>query len=258
MEEPFIAGEPFVVLSRVDSTNTYALARIAEGPVAEGTAYCALEQTAGKGQRGRRWSSAPGENILLSLVLRPRRLPPGDQFLLSAAAALGVLDLLRAHAGPLSRIKWSNDLYWQDRKMGGMLIENQLRGSEWSYAVVGIGLNINQLSFPTGLPNPVSLREVTGRRHEVGPLARQLCLALGRRYAALRPGSHETLLEEYTRALYRLDEPAPYVYRGRKLEAVIRGVEKTGRLLLEERGRLLRADFGELVFLPAEAQGSRP
>src|SRR5690242_12101775 len=121
-------GEPLIALPEVDSTNNYAMARIAEGPVKEGTTWFAWKQTAGKGQRGRPWQSQPGENVLLSTVLRPFRLLPSQQFMLSAAVALGVSDLVSMYAGAAVKIKWSNDVYIGDKKAGGVLIENVIRG----------------------------------------------------------------------------------------------------------------------------------
>lgn len=246
---PAPIGHHIIELMTVDSTNNYAMGRVNEGAVTEGTVYCAYQQTAGKGQREKVWLTEPGMNILLSAVLQPGWLALSDQFLLSATVALGVYDFFSGYAGDLTKIKWSNDLYWGDRKAGGILIENVLRGNNWSYAIAGIGININQVGFPAPLPNPVSLRQITGRTYDVKSLATELCAHLDRRYRQLRDGSGRSgILEDYVARLYRLDETASYRMNGQTFEGVIRGVQPDGKLILEKDGRVLQVDFGEIAF----------
>lgn len=248
-------GDPFITLSEVDSTNNYAMARISEGPVQEGTTWFAWSQTAGKGQRGHLWQSRPGENVTLSVVLKPLNLRCSDQFMLSASIALALRDLVSHYTTQPAKIKWSNDIYIGDKKAGGILIENVIRGSSWSYAIVGIGLNVNQLCFPDDLPNPVSLAGVTGTRHDVLEVARTLCHFLGRRYAALSEEHFTGILSEYTASLYRLGEAQRFRAGTETFTALIRGVETDGRLRVERNGRLVRFDFGEVIFL-MEAGGT--
>src|SRR5258708_3284634 len=151
-------GHSFIELQSVDSTNNYAMARAAAGDAAHGTLFFAYEQWAGKGQRGRTWTSIPGENIILSAVLEPVALPASQAFLLSACVALACHDLFSQYAGPEQPlIKWPNDLYWRDRKAGGILIENSFKGNQWTLAIAGMGININQVVFPATARNPVSL-----------------------------------------------------------------------------------------------------
>jgi BirA family biotin operon repressor/biotin-[acetyl-CoA-carboxylase] ligase len=242
-------GEPFITLSEVDSTNNYAMARIAEAPVAHGTTWFAWKQTAGKGQRGHNWVSAAGENVLLSIVLKPGGLQASSQFFLSAAVALALHDLAKEYAPDQAKIKWSNDLYLNDKKAGGILIENILRGNEWHYAVVGIGLNVNQEIFPPDLPNPVSLRQVTGHHHEVLPLAGALCQHVARRFASLTPANFTAILSEYTQALYQLGEMQTFQRGKETFQAVIRGVDAQGKLLLQKEEQTFSVDFGEVTFL---------
>lgn len=247
---PLLMGHPFVELPAVDSTNNYAMRQVNEGEVTEGTAYFAFEQTAGKGQRGKAWYAGAGESILLSLVLQPAMLRPGDQFMLSAAIALGTLDFFSKYAGESCRIKWSNDIYWGDRKAGGMLIENVLRGNTWQYAIAGIGLNINTPDFPEHLPNPVSLRQITGRSWEVRTLALELCGCIGKRYFGLSPDEFGSVIGDYKQALYRLEVPAQYRSPERGIfTATITDVEADGKLVMQKEGERLRFDFGEVEFV---------
>ncbi|AWO01732.1 biotin--[acetyl-CoA-carboxylase] ligase [Chitinophaga alhagiae] len=244
-------GNPFAVLDRVDSTNNYAMARVNEGPVTDGATWFAMEQTAGKGQRGRQWHSAPGENIMLTTVLQPA-LALHQQFMLSVAIALGAYDLFSKYAGDEARIKWSNDIYWRDRKAGGILIENVLRGNIWQYAIAGIGININTPHFPENLANPVSLRQITGKTWDSVALAHELCACLQRRYSHLQAGSYQPLLQEYKNCMIRFNEPALYRKNGEIFTGVIRDVLPDGRLCLEKGNEMLQLGFGEVEFVFAK------
>lgn len=241
-------GFPFHVLNTVDSTNNYAMARVSEGPVTAGSTWFAMEQTAGKGQRGKQWRSEPGENIMLSTVLQPA-LGLHQQFMLSVAVALGAFDFFRKYAGDESRIKWSNDIYWRDRKAGGILIENVLRGSVWQYAIAGMGLNINTPRFPDELQNPVSLRQITGREWDTIALAQDLCRHLDKRYQQLSPDTYPAMLTDYKSHLYRMEEPALYRINGEVFQGVIRDVLPDGRLCLEKNKEILELGFGEVEFV---------
>lgn len=242
-------GQYFEELDVTDSTNNYAMARVSNGQIGHGYACSARRQTAGKGQRGKDWHTEEGTAIILSAVVEPAHLPPGDQFMLSATVALGALDFFRRYAGTETSIKWSNDLYWRDRKAGGILIENVLRGNRWSHAVIGIGININEERFPPQLPNPVSLKQITGHHYDVRQLTQELCTCLERRYRQLQPSQYARILAEYTGALFRLNEPARYRNRQGDFRATIKGVKPDGRLLLQTDEQLLEALQGEIEFV---------
>ena len=177
-------GAPLIELPSIDSTNIYAMEQIKAGKAISGSCYNTPFQTHGKGQHGRVWESEKGQNLLCSYVLELKSLNPSknwgpeDQKGLSAAVAIGAKAFFGAHAGEETLIKLPNDIYWRDRKAGGILIENSLRGTEWTWAVIGIGFNINQTSFSPDAPNPVSLRQITGRQWEIARLQTELSKAL--------------------------------------------------------------------------------
>jgi BirA family biotin operon repressor/biotin-[acetyl-CoA-carboxylase] ligase len=177
-------GAPLIELPSIDSTNIYAMEQIKAGKAISGSCYNTPFQTHGKGQHGRIWESEKGQNLLCSYVLELKSLNPSknwgpeDQKGLSAAVAIGAKAFFGAHAGEETLIKLPNDIYWRDRKAGGILIENSLRGTEWTWAVIGIGFNINQTSFSPDAPNPVSLRQITGRQWEIARLQTELSKAL--------------------------------------------------------------------------------
>ena len=164
----------FNILDTVDSTNNYAMAKVHAGMARHGMVWFTREQTAGKGQRGKSWKSDKGKNIAMSLVLEPGRLQINDQFHLSAAVAISCFEFFAAFAGEETKIKWPNDLFWRDRKAGGILIENVLQGKIWKWAVVGIGLNINQTKFDKSILNPVSLKQITGKTFDIIELGKSL------------------------------------------------------------------------------------
>lgn len=177
-------GAPLIELPSIDSTNIYAMEQIKAGKAISGSCYNTPFQTHGKGQHGRVWESEKGQNLLCSYVLELKSLNPAknwgpeDQKGLSAAVAIGAKAFFGANAGDETLIKLPNDIYWRDRKAGGILIENSLRGTEWTWAVIGIGFNINQTSFSPDAPNPVSLRQITGRQWEIARLQTELSKAL--------------------------------------------------------------------------------
>ena len=157
------------------STNSEALSLGDDAP--HGFVVWAVEQTAGRGQRGNTWEAAPGCNATFSLVLRPGDFPPARQFELSMAVSLAitsVLDELLAGAGKHSCVKWPNDIYVDDRKICGILIENSITPSRISRMVVGVGLNINQTLFVSDAPNPVSLAMLTGLPCDVGEVVERV------------------------------------------------------------------------------------
>jgi BirA family biotin operon repressor/biotin-[acetyl-CoA-carboxylase] ligase len=240
-------GHPFIILPSIDSTNNYAMRQIQAGLANHGITWFAQEQTAGKGQRGKSWLTTPNQNIILSTVVVPR-LPVNRQFLLSATVALACYDFYKNYAAEETSIKWPNDIYWRDRKAGGILIENVFRGADWLFAVVGIGININQVQFDPSLPNPVSLKQITGKDFDAVALGKALCNALELRYQQLIANGAEPILSAYQQVLYKLNQPVSLKKGNILFETTIRGVSETGRLLTKDVIER-EFDFGEVEFV---------
>lgn len=184
-----LLGAPLIELSTIDSTNIYAMAQIKAGLAKSGSCYTADFQTNGKGQHGRVWESSKGQNLLCSYILELNTLDalknwtPADQIGFSASIALGARAFFAAFAGSETKIKKPNDIYFSDRKAGGILIENLVRGQEWTWAVIGIGMNINQTEFsPEALnsvsSNPISLQEITNQSWDIKKMQEHLSDAL--------------------------------------------------------------------------------
>jgi len=209
--------------------------------------FFAHEQWAGKGQRGKSWTSTPGENIILSTVLEPVNLAIIQQFALSVTVALACHDLFSRYAGKEdTTIKWPNDLYWRDRKAGGILIENSFKGDQWAFAIVGTGININQTRFPDTARNPVSLKQITGRPFDAVEMAHELGACLEVRYQQLTKGS--PLLKEYNQRLYRKDQSVRLKKDQAVFETVVKGVAPTGELITQDSLER-RFSFGEVEWL---------
>jgi BirA family biotin operon repressor/biotin-[acetyl-CoA-carboxylase] ligase len=244
MDKP---GEPFIELLTVDSTNIYAMEQVHARLATPGTAYFAHEQQKGKGQRNKQWQSEPGQNLILSVVIKPPQTDPGINFPLSAAAALACHDFFKKYAGDETAIKWPNDLYWRDRKAGGILIENVIRGGIWEFAIIGIGININQVIFDPSLPNPVSLKQITGKDFIAVQLARELCGNLKIRLDQLEEGFFP-LLSDYNEALYGRNMSRKFKLAGDVFEGFIKSVSGEGELIIMQDAER-RYRFGEIEWI---------
>ena len=220
----------FTHLTETRSTNQWMQEELPRGTYEEGWVVYTDYQTAGRGQRGNHWESEPGKNLLLTLLLQPRNLPARGQFILSEAVALGCLDYLSGQADGFS-IKWPNDLYWQEKKIAGILIENDLSGPNIGNCYVGIGLNINQTDFRSDAPNPVSLRQITGRETDLKEALDGLYNAILHRYSQI--DQRQQLHHDYLSHLFRYGIPAPFHNETEgTFTAVIDDVEPSGYLVL--------------------------
>ena len=253
-------GKPFIELQSIDSTNKYAMGLIhgdllpdGHGEAQHGMAVFTHEQTAGKGQRGKKWTSQKDLNIALSILLNPYPLSVPEQFKLSVCIAVSACDFFSKYAGDETKVKWPNDIYWRDRKAGGILIENIVQSGQsavgsWQWAIIGIGININQTDFDPDLPNPVSLKQITGKIHEPIDLAKELCSIIEKNYQLLIAGNFMTLFNKYQIHLYKKDEKVKLKKGTRVFETTIKEVSVTGQLVtqhsIEER-----FDFGEVEWV---------
>ena len=228
-------GNPFIELQSVDSTNNYAMARIHEGMAQAGTAIFAHDQTKGKGQRSKSWTSEKNANISISLILQPSFLSVSNQFKLSACMAVATQHFFSKYAGEETTIKWPNDIYWRDRKAAGILIEN-IMGSDavqWKWAVAGIGININQTNFGAELKNPVSLKQITGKDQDTVYLAKEFCRITDHFYKTLIQHNFESILKVYNKHLYKKNQLVKFKKGSRIFKAMVKEVLINGQLVLE-------------------------
>ena len=224
-----------VHLAETDSTNRWLREQGGEENMLVWTDF----QTAGRGCGTNTWESARGQNLLFSLLIHPVAVRPSEQFRISMAISLAIVDALACYTDGLS-IKWPNDIYWHDRKICGILIENRLSGGVIRDCIIGMGLNVNQQQFVSDAPNPVSLRQILGHDVEREEVLRKIVEGFkidendGPRYRSL---------------LYRRTGFHPYRDAGGDFEAELIDVEDDGHLLLRDRaGRKRRYAFKEVNF----------
>ncbi len=221
---------------------------IHEGGGKHGLAIAALEQTAGKGQRGKSWQAQPGKNIALSVIIKTDMLKPAAQFPLSMAVALAAYDFIKKYVPGEIAIKWPNDIYWRNRKTGGILIENVLSGSRWKWAVAGVGININQTRFNKNLPNAVSLRQITEREFDINKVIEELYEKIMQRVNKLHEQPFEKLLKEYNSHLYCRNEKVKLKKGSLVFETVVGSVSAHGQLHTKDAIERV-FDFGEVEWL---------
>jgi BirA family transcriptional regulator, biotin operon repressor / biotin---[acetyl-CoA-carboxylase] ligase len=225
-------GTPFIELHTVESTNNYAMGLVHEGVAQHGTAVFAHEQTKGKGQRNKEWISQKGNNIALTVIIEPKELTISESFFLSMCIAVSAQQFVSKSLGEEVKIKWPNDIYWRDRKAGGILIENVLQGNIWKYAVAGIGLNINQTEFPELETKAVSFKQVTGQDFSPLDLAQELCGIIDENYKLLLNAS-ETIVHHYKSCLYKLNETVRLKKDSRVFNARVKDVSTMGELIVQ-------------------------
>lgn len=257
MQEPFlhnVQNSVIIELQSVDSTNNYALSLLKGDNLTErqlvvshGLSVFAREQTQGKGQRGKKWHSNAGENIAVSIIIAPKPILLSSQFLLSAAVALGVASFLQKYIKEKVSIKWPNDIYIQDRKAGGILIENIINGMEWRWAVAGIGINVNQKHFDDSLPNPISLTQITGAHYDSLLLSKDLVMSV-LNYIRYVKTDAATVINSYNEKLYRRGVPTKFKKDNRIFEAKVEKIDEAGGLILKHTIEE-RFEFGEIVWM---------
>lgn len=236
-----------VRLEEVDSTNSY-LRTYSPHSDADMIVVTTEYQTAGRGQGTNHWESARGENLLFSLLIHPSWVPVGRQFLLSEAGALAIKEVLDHYTEGIS-LKWPNDIYWHDSKLSGTLIETSVSSQGIRKCIYGVGLNVNQTSFPSTLPNPVSLRQILGHDVDREKLLQALLASFRKYYELTREGAYGAISELYFESLYWRDGYHVFRDQDGQFEGKIFGVEDDGRLLLHDReGRVREYAFKEVEF----------
>lgn len=240
-------GKDVLFLPECHSTNDKALQLIREGKAQEGTIVVCAHQSQGKGQRGNSWESEPGQNLTFSLVLKPGFLDITEQFLLNMMISNSVRRLFQEYVPDL-KVKWPNDLViptWG--KIGGILIENIISSGIWEYAVVGIGLNINQRRF--GAAKATSLSLVTGGQFDLGELFKLLISHIEQGFIGLKKGKSEQVLKDYLHHLFLRDQWAVFCQGEDEFEGKISGVSREGRLQMKLRdGSSKSFDLKEISF----------
>lgn len=242
-------GQNKIELPTVDSTNNFAANLIKKTNVLDGTVILSEKQTNGRGQAGNSWLSAQGDNITCSYILKPNFLKIEEQFYLSMITSLAIVNVL-SNLNITSRIKWPNDILIGSRKVCGILIENSLSGNIFSYSIIGIGLNVNQTSFETGL-SATSIANVIGQIQVKDRVLRNLSAELERYYLRLKAGKKSEIKEEYLTSLHGFQQVLKFedCATGQQFHGEITDISERGPVLIRTGNEVKSYLFKQVKFL---------
>lgn len=210
-------------VEQTDSTNTLMREMLAKGewPKNEGFLRAGF-QTAGRGQTGNGWESEPDKNLICSILL-----PNKNLYFLNIAVSVAIIRLI----GEPFTIKWPNDIYYRDKKLAGILLENAIVGSIVKYSIAGVGLNVNQTKFTSDAPNPVSLKQITGKTYDIDQLMKDLFEEV----KAVLNEPEERIWSKYKDHLYHREGWYTYEDQNGRFEARIIDVLPTGEIVLKDK-----------------------
>jgi BirA family transcriptional regulator, biotin operon repressor / biotin---[acetyl-CoA-carboxylase] ligase len=218
-------------------------------PLAEGTVIMADNQYAGRGQHENTWHAEPGLNLTASIFLKPVFLAVNKQFRLNMAISIALRNALKTRVAERIAIKWPNDIYCLERKLGGILIENSISGSQYKTAVIGIGINVNQVTFNSQqVKAAVSLREILQENVNLTELLAEICSHVEGQYLRLK-GNSDNLTDDYLSGLYRFGQISTFKDKNGSFEGVIENVTPDGALVVATEGRNKVYSFKEIEFI---------
>jgi len=243
-------GRKIIYLPSCHSTNDQAAAVVRDNKAFEGTLVVTCNQTAGRGQRGNHWEAEAGKNLTFSLILKPVFLAANEQFRLNIAISLGIHEFINVYLSKTdTKIKWPNDLYHKDKKLGGVLIENSLKKYVLESSIVGIGLNINQTQFTEA--KAISMKMASGQTddYDLELLLTALAETLESNYLLLISGSWEVIKRRYLNHLYWYQEDHVFCHDNQYFSGRIVGIDTAGRLALDLGQTLRYFSLKEITFI---------
>lgn len=244
-----IIGNQIIRIQATDSTNNYANEIIKTKEYPEGTVFLAYKQNAGRGQQKNKWESEPGKNLTFSILLYPDFIPIMKQFMISKIVTLGIYNALIKHVNDL-KIKWPNDIYAGNKKIGGILIENSVIYGKINSSIAGIGINVNQTDFISDAPNPISLKILTNKQFELDTVLEEILSEINKFYNILIDGNFEFIDREFISVLFRLNEPNKFKTQEGEFEGQIIGVNEIGQLqIVDITNKLHEFHFKEVEFM---------
>jgi BirA family biotin operon repressor/biotin-[acetyl-CoA-carboxylase] ligase len=244
----FLTEKKIVAINEVDSTNNYAKQLIAD-KAQDGTVVLAHYQNSGKGQQGNFWESEAQKNLLFSLILYPGFLDAAKQFYISKAVSLALVEVLKNEKDNVA-IKWPNDIYVGKKKIAGILIENSIKGVTLDSTIIGVGLNLNQEIFVSDAPNPISLKQLTGKDYHIESILNEFLTHFYRLFDKLKLECFNEIDKLYMDNLFRKKEWYLFREKGIEFEARISGIGDFGQLQLENKsGEILEFMFKEVEFV---------
>ena len=235
----------------LDSTNQYLQNLLNEGADIADNIVVTDFQTSGKGQGKNVWQSEDGKNLLFSIALDMSFLKAEKQFFLTQMVSVAMINVLKKYLPEESLfIKWPNDIYFNDKKIAGILIKNEIKGMMMGTSIIGIGLNVNQTSFDKNLPNPISMKMITGKDYDLYELLSSISQQLSANSYQPTTNSQQPTANSYIKHLYRYQQWAFYKHEGSVKEMMIVGYDQFGRLILKEKnGHEVVCDLKEIAFV---------
>jgi len=239
-----LIGKKIIYLPICPSTNLYAAQMTAKETIEEGTLVITEQQTEGRGQQGSQWQSQSYQNLTFSIILKPHFLPVLEQFYLSIVTSLSISEALKTYLiSEKVKIKWPNDILYEKNKLCGILIENSLKKDILEYAIVGIGLNVNQVYFQNERAS--SMKLVSGQHFILADVLSKIVEFFDYYYLKLKNFEGEVLRKLYLESLFGYQEK--YYYKTNVVfEGEVMGVDKQGKLLLKTAKGVQSYNFKEV------------
>lgn len=231
------------------SSNSYLLDLLTKESCEEGLVVQCDYQNNGRGQMGNSWESEPRKNLMFSLLLKPTFLAINEQFVISQLVAVSIQKVLSQYASDF-KVKWPNDIYWKNSKIGGILIENSIMGARIEHSVIGVGLNVNQEQFVSDAPNPISLFNIIDKKIDIIVLMKAIVREILSQYTELVQGGDDLIRERYAQSIYRKEGHFPYEDEKGVFRAKADKVMPDGKLcLITENGEQRQYYFKEVKFI---------
>ena len=248
--ETLFLGKDLRFYKELESTNKMLKTLLREEKCSEGLVVKADFQTAGRGQRNSEWISPEGDNLLMSLLLFPKFLRPEQQFDLNKIVSLSILSLLENFGIEDVKVKWPNDVYVDNKKISGILIENGLSGNTISESIVGVGLNVNTVVFPEKIKSKTcSIASILRKRFDVNEILFQLIKNIEQYYLLLKAGKFNGIHKQFVDSMYGMNLQRAYTLAdGSALEGIIIGLDESGRLLVQVGDQIRHFRNKELQF----------
>lgn len=239
---------PIIKIEQTDSSNNEAISLAKHNDTIEGTIVWVLNQTKGRGQGNKKWHSNPNENLTFSIIFKPSFLPIEKQFLISKMAAVAVCKVISGFCSN-TFIKWPNDIYINNKKVAGILIENTIQQQNMYISVIGIGVNVNQKNFPSTIPNPTSLFIENNQKYELENLLFLFQQSIIEEYEKLKMGQYQSIEDYYDRLLYKKNQTIRILHKNKIIKAYVINVDSSGFLHLLIENKEVLFSVGEIAFL---------
>lgn len=223
---------------QLQSTNSHSIDLIAKSNPIEGTVISTYNQVSGTGQIGRKWFSDIDKNITSSIIIYPHFLPIDKLFYINIVLSLAIRTTIQSIVDKEVKIKWPNDIYIENYKIAGLLIQQSIQGKVIKSSVLGFGINVNQIVFPDYLPNPISIFNITNQGCNLDQFQKMILKQFDLYYTKLRNGDYIELKKEYLIHLYGRGEMHKFTTNEEKFEAEILGVDAQGKLTLNKNNQI--------------------